>query len=201
MPPLPRRTTKAPSAKRAKLVVVDTETTGLGHTDRPPRRDGVVQVGMAWREKGKVRTWHETCNPGPHFLRGGRAAKALSINRLTEGQILSSPSATSVAKTFRARLEEVGHEAGVPLELRSYSRRFDEPFLSVAPWNLKQHAWGPCILETAQRHLTHYYRLRLAQAVSMLGLSWPGGPAHNAAVDSPAALLVVEQLQCIHGAP
>jgi hypothetical protein len=44
---------RAPARAVAKVarqvVVVDTETTGLGHNARPPRPDGVIQIGYAWR--------------------------------------------------------------------------------------------------------------------------------------------------------
>jgi DNA polymerase III epsilon subunit-like protein len=178
-----------------QIVVVDTETTGLGHNDRPPRPDGVVQIGYAWRNPaGKVIRWSATCNPGEVYLRGGRASEALRINGLRLGTILSAPAAKFVAEEFRERLKEVREESERELELRSFNRAFDEPFLRDRPWNVPSRLWGPCLMQAAQDHLGYWKWPKLHEAVNMLGIQPPQGRSHTAAVDSHAALLIHERL-------
>ena len=178
-----------------QVVIVDTETTGLGHNARPPRPDGVVQIGYAWRNlKGRVVRWSALCNPGDSFLRGGRAAEALAINRLRLTDILAAPSARIVAAEFREHLEGIRDASGRELEIRSFNRSFDEPFLSVAPWRIPSRLWGPCLMLAAQQHLGLWKWPKLHEAVNYLGLTPPAGRAHTAAVDSHAALLVHERL-------
>lgn len=183
-------------ARSTQIVVVDTETTGLGHNDRPPRPDGVVQIGYAWRnERGKVVRWGATCHPGDVFLRGGRAAEALRINGLRVEQVLSAPPAKVVATEFRERLDGIEGASGRRIELRSYNRAFDEPFLRATPWKVPAALWGPCIMQAAQDHLRHWKWPKLWEAVNMLGVQPPAGRAHTAAVDSHAALLVLEKME------
>lgn len=178
-----------------QVVVVDTETTGLGHNARPPRPDGIVQIGYAWRnQRGKVVRWSALCNPGDSYLRGGRASEALAINRLRLSDILAAPSARIVASGFRERLDEIREESGRELEIRSYNRAFDEPFLRGTPWRIPSHWWGPCLMLAAQQHLGLWKWPKLHEAVNYLGIMPPTGRAHTAAVDSHAALLVHERM-------
>lgn len=177
------------------VVAVDTETTGLGHVGRPPRPDGVVQIGLSWRlGRGPVRTWWKTCNPGSKYLEGGRAREALEVNRLTETEVMKAPSAREVAGNVRDVLAVIAAKTGRAVELRAYNRDFDAGFLSPAPWQLNGARWGPCVMKAAAVHVGGPYGrwLRLPDAVAALGIEWPEGPAHNAGTDSHAALLVDE---------
>lgn len=180
------------------VVVVDTETTGLGHLDRyGPRPDGVVQVGYAYRDaRGRVEQWSQTCNPGPEYLAGGRARTALAINGISPQTVLRAPKAREVAKVLHRRLGEVEEKMGHPLVLRSYNRAFDEPFLRANPWKVPSDWWGSCIMVQAANHLNGPGGrwLKLEHALARLGLRWPAGAAHTAAVDAHAALLVHEAL-------
>lgn len=179
------------------VVVVDTETTGLGHMSDYPRPDGVVQVGYAYRdEKGRVQRWAQLCNPGAEFLAGGRASQAFQINGLSLNQVLRAPPAREVAKVFHRRLRAVEESVDQPVVLRSYNRDFDEPFLRAPPWNVPHELWGPCIMKEAANRLNGVGGrwMKLGVAVDRLGLRWPTGPAHTAAVDAHAALLIHEAL-------
>jgi DNA polymerase III epsilon subunit-like protein len=183
-----------------QVVVVDTETTGLGHNNRPPRPDAIVQIGYAWRNTaGKVIRWSNTCNPGAAYLRGGRASEALRINGLSLDMILAAPSAQAVAAEFRDQLDRVRDESGLELEIRSYNRRFDEPFLRVRPWRVPSSLWGPCLTQAAQEHLGHWKWPKLHEAVNLMGIQPPPGRSHTAAVDSHAALLIHERLSTRSG--
>lgn len=175
--------------------MVDTETTGLGHNNRPPRPDGIVQIGYAWRNvAGRVIRWSSTCNPGEVYLRGGRASEALRVNGIRADTILSAPVAKVVAADFRERLEKIRNDSGRELELRSFNRAFDEPFLRARPWNVPSSLWGPCLMQAAQDHLGYWKWPKLHEAVNMLGIQPPPGRSHTAAFDSHAALLVHERL-------
>lgn len=180
-----------------QIVVMDTETTGFGHTDHPPRRDGVVQVGLAYRlAAGDVRIWSEYSNPGEEFLRPGWADEALAVNGLNRDQILASEPAKTVAIHLKRRLDAIRQESGSELDLRAYNLEFDGPFLTAEPWRVPSGLWGPCIMKEASRHLDGPDApwVGLKRAISRLGLAWPRGPAHDAGVDSHAALLVLEAL-------
>src|SRR3989304_1424353 len=131
--------------KKRVVVVVDTETTGLGHADRYQiRRDAVVQGGYSWRNLGgKIESWQKTCNPGAVFLAGGRARRAFEVNGLSERKVLGSPPAKKVAAEVARRFEKISSETGLDLELRAYNRNFDQPFLRPKPWERHRTRWGP----------------------------------------------------------
>lgn len=183
------------SSHRKQVIVVDTETTGLGHNSRPPRPDAVVQIGYAWRSpRGTIVRWHETCNPGESYLRSGRASDALRINGLSLSEVLEARSASLVALEFHKRLEDIRSVTGRQVELRSYNRSFDEPFLAARPWRVPSRDWGPCLMQAAQDHLGYWKWPKLQEAIQMLGIEPPAGRSHTAAVDSHAALLVHEKI-------
>jgi DNA polymerase III epsilon subunit-like protein len=195
MSPTRRRSLSDFGERSRQVVVVDTETTGLGHNARPPRADGVVQIGYAWRNpRGQVIRWAATCNPGDSYLRAGRAADALAINGIRLSTVLSAPSARTVAAEFREHLDGIRQTTGREVEIRSYNRAFDEPFLSAKPWSLPSELWGPCLMQAAQDHLGLSRWPKLHVAVNYLGIMPPSGRSHTAAVDSHAALLVHERM-------
>ena len=178
-----------------QVVAVDTETTGLGQNGRPPRPDGIVQIGYAWRNpRGKVVRWHATCNPGESYLRGGRAMEALRVNGLRLDTILAAPPARAVAAEFRERLDAIEDESGKTLELRAFNRSFDEPFLRSSPWSIPAERWGSCLMVAAQNHLGLSRWPKLGYALSALGMPPPPGRSHTAEVDAHAALLVHEAI-------
>lgn len=181
-------------------VVVDTETTGFGHNANPPRPDGVIQVGLAYRDAyGEVQTWSSLCNPGEEYLEDGRAEGALDVSGLAEDDVLSAPPAREVASRFWDRIHEIRDERDQPVEFRSYNLDFDGPFLADDPWGVLADRWGPCIMERATLYLNGPGGRwpKLEAAVRRLDLEWPEGPAHDAGVDSQAALLVDEALEAL----
>jgi hypothetical protein len=190
------RTTARAVAKVARqVVVVDTETTGLGHNARPPRPDGVVQIGYAWRTpRGKIVRWAALCNPGKPYLSGGRATEALWVNGLQLPTILAAPSSKTIAAEFRAHLDNIRDESGCELDVRSYNRSFDEPFLSARPWVIPSQMWGPCLMQAAQDHLGLSRWPKLHVALNLLGIMPPDGRSHTADVDAHAALLIHERI-------
>lgn len=175
------------------FVVVDVETTGLGHVASPPREDAVLQVGMAWREKGLVKTWSDYCNPGRKFISNGRAEDALGINGISLQTIERSRAASAVAKDFWERVEAIEQTAG-EVTFLAYNRSFDEGFLNQKPWSVPRGKWGDCIMRTAAYHLTGNSRLKLQRAMQMFSIPWPGTRGHDAAFDAHAALLVHEKI-------
>lgn len=174
-------------------VVVDTETTGLGHFHG--RDDGIVQVALAYRdpERRRVATWSEVCDPGERYYRNGRAAVAFRINGMTEERLSGARSAKAVASDLRTRIGELAAAHG-PVDLRAYNLGFDRPFLAAAPWRLAG-PWGPCLMLEAHRALNPGGKWpKLVEAAATLGVEYPGKGAHDAASDAHAALLVHEAL-------
>lgn len=177
----------------ALKVVVDTETTGLGHFHG--RDDGIVQVALAYRDpdRRRVATWSEVCDPGEQYYRDGRAAGAFRINGMSEGALSEARKAKAVAADLRTRLKELAAEHGA-IDLRAYNLGFDRPFLTAVPWKLTG-PWGPCLMLEAHRALNPGGKWpKLVEATAMLGVKYPGEGAHNAASDAHAALLVHEAL-------
>lgn len=178
-------------------VVVDTETTGFGHFAKPPREDAVVQIGLAYRSRdGQIETWSEYCNPGEAYLRTGWADRALEVNHLTRDRILTSRPVAAIAKEFHSKLAGIESERGVEIQLRAFNRDFDLPFLASRPWSVPISRWGPCIMLAVTEFLDgpDARWVGLDAAMRRLGLDWPERPRHDAAVDSHAALLVLEAI-------
>ncbi len=172
------------------IVVIDTETTGFSHVN-----DGVVQVGIAWRDdNGDVNRWDKICNPGRQYFRNGRAYHALRVNKLKMRDIFKADPDHKVAEDLKRKLASIQEDKSDPIELRAYNNGFDRPFLENNPWNLKWK-WGNCIMLQANEHFGT--RKKLSDAVDSLGLKWPEGRAHHASVDSHAALLVTETIEGI----
>ena len=113
--------------------------------------------------------WAALCNPGDSYLRGGRAAGALAINGIPLSTILSAPTARTVAAEFRERLDGIREATGREVEIRSYNRAFDEPFLRASPWSIPSVIWGPCLMQAAQDHLGLWKWPKLGHAVNLLG--------------------------------
>ncbi len=175
-------------------VAIDVETTGLGHAGYPPREDAVLQIGLAWREKGRVGTWSEFCNPGEKFIANNRAKIALQINGISPEVVRSSRPAKTVAQEFRSKVDEIEDSTGSPAEFLAYNKAFDSGFLNQKPWEVPAHKWGDCVMQAAASKLVAGKRLKLERAMQMLEIQWPGKRAHDAAFDAHAALLVHEKI-------
>lgn len=175
------------------LIVLDVETTGLGHAGYPSRADGVVQIGMAWRADEGIQRWSAHCNPGEAYYVDGRAEGAFRVNGLNEQFVRQAQASTDVAQAFWdqvAKIDPTGRKAC----FKSYNRKFDQPFLTPDPWNIPDERWGDCIMLDAARKLNGYDRIGLKKAMAGFGIQWPEGKAHDAAVDAHAALLIHEKM-------
>lgn len=171
-------------------MVVDTETTGLD-----PRLDGIVQVGLAYRDpsSGSVQTWGEICHPGEAHLAGTRWVEAFRINGMTIEKVKAARPSVDVAKTLRATLLDISARHG-SIQLHAFNVEFDRAFLRNPPWQLTS-AWGPCIMRLAHQKLNPTGRWpTLHAACSRLGVPAVGDRAHDAMQDAHAALLVLERL-------
>lgn len=178
-------------------VVIDTETTGLGHFATPPRPDAIIQVGVAWRTiEGTVRAESLLCNPGKRFLENGRADGAIRIHGRSADEVLTYPPAEIVAKRLAELLRAISIDHGCPVELRAYNVDFDRPFLASPPWSIPSSSWGPCIMEEARVAIggPDGRRLKLGLAADVLKIPTTPGSLHDAAYDARMALLVVEAL-------
>lgn len=174
-------------------IAIDVETTGLGHKAYPPRADAVLQVGMAWRANGKVKTWSSYCNPGEKFLENGRADQALRINGISEETVLAAKPVDEVAGMLWKRVYKLDALAGRPALFRAYNRAFDEGFLGSHPWNVPSGRWGDCVMLDAAKRLGCNW-LKLGKALEALGIEPPKKRLHDAAADAHAALLVHEKI-------
>jgi DNA polymerase III epsilon subunit-like protein len=177
------------------VVGIDTETTGLGANDpEGPRPDGIVQIGIAWRDRRReLQTWQATCNPGAEFLADGRADQALRVNGLTIGEVLAAPPARKVPSELRSRLVDL-EKIGGGIELRAFNAPFDQGFLSVPPW-IVSHPWGPCLmLEAVEKFGSPTGRMPLWRALAEARIE-QGAGAHTAGADARSALLLHEFLR------
>lgn len=174
------------------IVVVDVETTGLGHHQRPAREDGVIEIGASWRVDGAVSSWGTLCNPGERFLAAGRADLALRVSGISPEQVLLAQPAEAVAFQFRQILADLFSSQRARIELRAYNRAFDLPFLATPVWGLGRWPWGPCIMERAAQFMGRRFCWpTLSECAAMLGIEVPE-KAHRATSDATAALLVDE---------
>lgn len=177
------------------FVAIDTETTGLGSKDPAGgREDGIVQVGVAWRDESKsLQFWERTCNPGRRFLAGGRANRALEISGLSLQSVEKSEPSQKVAASLRAVLAKIGRHSP-DFQLLAFNVEFDREFLQVAPWKIGG-PWGPCVMaRSAQRFQAPNGRIPLWKAASLAGVT-PPGKLHSAGADASTALLVHEFLE------
>jgi DNA polymerase III epsilon subunit-like protein len=180
--------------KMSITVIVDTETTGLGA--QRGREDGIVEIGLAYRDKtGVVQRWSSICDPGHQFFEGGRADEALRINNISREAIAGAKSAREVAGELHRRLGIIKREQG-PFEITAFNVQFDQPFLAADPWHIPRWAWIRCVMLAATERLDgpNGRWLRLGDALKRFNIPWPEGDAHRAEVDAHAALLVHEHL-------
>ena len=132
------------------IIVVDTETTGLGSQDS--REDAIVQIGAVAVVQGEM--IDQFCSyswPGEKFFIDGRADYALSINNLDIDMLRSSPPDEIVAVKFQEWMK-----THLPAKITAYNIAFDRPFLVQEPWNLRDIPgleWGECIMQYAAEYL------------------------------------------------
>lgn len=132
------------------IIVVDTETTGLGGQDS--REDAIVQIGAVVVRDGMIiDEFNSCCWPGEKYFIGGRANYALMINNLSIDKLRSSPHDDIVAMKFREWMEQY-----LTTKITAYNVAFDRPFLEQKPWSLQETVgltWGSCIMLYAAEYL------------------------------------------------
>lgn len=169
------------------VVVIDTETTGFGHMGKPPRPDGIIQLGIAWRSpSGKLRQWESICNPGRWYL-DNADPKALEINGLEYEELTQAPHITFVGLMLADMLAAIN-----ATEIRSYNMAFDRPFLEKAPIDLLGIPWGPCIMLAATPPGERWPKLKVA--AERAGVNLEGRKLHGAGTDAAIAYEVMEWL-------
>lgn len=180
------------------IVAIDTETTGLGLTGEPPRLDGVVEIGLAWRNRdGFITHWGMTCNPGAELLADGRAEGALRVNNIPLAEILAAPPVVEVAWVVYRLLQQIHGDlctaAEEPVEMVAFNADFDRRFLADRMWagaNLDLLTWH-CAMKKTMEWMRVHRRVHLKDAALRLGLAPLAGlTAHRAAADAVTALRV-----------
>lgn len=176
-----------------RVVAVDCETTGLGLTGSPPREDGVVSVGLAWKDRGSEVVKVFRCNPGEHLFHADRAAGAFAVNRFTPADVRGFPPALSVAVEVAEVLEGFGS-----FLLVSHNEPFDRSFLAAPPFCLPLvdgfSGWRCTMAGSISRLGYSVPRLLLSKSCERLGVSFPSGQAHDAGVDALACLRLARVL-------
>ena len=170
-------------------VFIDTETTGLGHRSNPPREDAIVEVGIAYRINGNIKSWGAICNPGKKYYAYGRAKEAFAINNINEDEILNAKDSATIAKELNLKLNEPGS-----ILLHAYNIPFDKPFLLREPWNLEAN-WGIDVMKMAHSYfkLPVNYGIRLETVLAKLNIV-PDGKPHRAETDAKSTLLAYEAM-------
>jgi DNA polymerase III alpha subunit (gram-positive type) len=170
-------------------VFIDTETTGLGHRSNPPREDAIVEVGIAYRINGNIKSWGAICNPGEKYYAYGRAKEAFAVNNIKEDEILNAEDSATIANELKLRLNEAW-----PIQLHAYNIPFDKPFLIKEPWNLEAD-WGIDVMNMAHAYfkLPANSRIRLETVLKNLNIV-PDGTPHRAETDARTTLLAYEAM-------
>lgn len=114
-----------------KIIVLDTETTGIPDRDPLARIIEVGAVAAEW-SGGSIEivdTFESLCNPGRLFYDRPTCAKALEVNGLTHDDIRQSPPAYVVGRELRRWLA-----SQYPDAMTAYGVEFDfDPLLLGAP--------------------------------------------------------------------
>lgn len=174
-------------------VFVDVETTGLVSHRGRDRVNGIVEVGIAWRNGSEVCTWSELCNPGRQFLPNAIKTIRHMESRgkkyaISPAMIIDAASENDAATRFHDQLESLGDD----IAFRAFNNNFDKGFLTANPWNLGQKNWGQCVMQQSKQHFQR--QMSLARVMAAFGIDWPPGDQHRAEIDAHAALLVADAL-------
>lgn len=183
------------------LIVVDTETTGLGI--QKGRQDAIVQIGAVALMDGSIRsTFSEFCWPGDHYFAHGRAAAALAVSGIDEGELRTARPCSGVASSFTSWLGEQ-----LPATITAYNIAFDSPFLDAPPWSIglvEGLEWGKCVMIEVSEclgEMGHNRRhprygnwkwVRLSNAARIVGIEL--SDAHDALADATAAAELIIKL-------
>lgn len=164
---------------RARVCVLDTETTGFQHV--PWSR--VVELAGVVLDCDGTEVDHFTALVNPDIL-DERAAGALAVNGLTVEMIRGGCDTYGVVQSFQGWLNK--HECRF---LTAYNVKFDQPM--VERMGLRGPRWASCVMERAKKHLRElpgvtYPGGSLAAVAAHLGIPFDG-PAHRALTDARVA--------------
>lgn len=171
-----------------KLLILDTETTGIPTRDPLSRIVEVAGVIAEWDGSSVVlgATFETLCNPGAIYWDRVGAAKALEICHLTGTDIEQAPPAYRAGDLLRRWIQE--HK---PDAMTSYGTEFDfDPMLLGAPEWLECFQYriplAPCLrtLAMESRGLTQYQKgYQLNDLLAIHGIPRVGA-AHSALSDA-----------------
>ncbi len=186
-------------------VACDCETTGLGVNDpNGTRPDGVIQIGLAWRNKaGDQCSIKFECDPGAEYYEGHRADAAFAVNGYTPEKLKTLPSAAEMVPLVIAKIAEIEEAGGEKVRMAAYNSPFDSWFLAQAPWFLDpKHgiAWEDDLMVRAAKAVGipsgengsgQRWSLRAAMEFAQIERF---GTAHDAECDAIDALHLAEWL-------
>ena len=136
---------------KSPILIVDTESTGLGPTARP------IDLGALLLDVDGTEVAHYETLIRPHTW-DEQAEEAAKIHRITWAMVKDAPKPAEVCADFRAWRESVG-----AVWSTSFNVGFDRPMLERVGVSLR---WGPCIM------------VRAGEIMGPLGLLRDADPTH-----------------------
>jgi DNA polymerase III epsilon subunit-like protein len=185
---------------RTPILVVDTETTGLGV--QACREDVAVSLGCALviRDRNNLEIadrCHVYIKPDQAMIADGRANEAFRINRIDPRGLAYAPTELQARVLVDAWLREAVYE--YPVVTTSFNVGFDRPFTERLICPSHEMIWGRCLmLEATQRMMLpgqygDYKWPKLEEARRFYGIGLDGEEAHHAGSDAyVAARILIE---------
>ena len=177
----------------ARLVVLDTETTGFPEYDWTR----VVELGAVILDTDgtEIDSWSTLIRPD---VLDERAANALAVNHITPDMLVGAPSTEAAALAFREWLKRVNGRY-----VTAFNVAFDRPM--VARMGLADLQWASCVMERAMDVMGPAGVLapgrrggwrfpRLAAAAEHFGVTVEGD-AHRALTDARTAARVAAAIR------
>lgn len=187
-----------------KIIVVDTETTGLN-----PLKHTIVSIGACLVEDMKITDYfYSICWPGRKFFKNGIADKALQINGLSLQELINAPSTIEVVHKFLEWLypNYPNCDSDLKTDITAYNAQFDKGMLSKNEWDaLKCFDWKACIMLECMKPMKEGKKLqwveyrqdykwpKLSEASEFFGIINPN--PHLASGDAETAALILIELQ------
>ncbi len=190
-------------------VALDTETTGLGPFGNPPRPDGVLEVGVAWRDPytRDFTTWSSLVRPRAELVANDYAKYALNINGLKLEELEVAPQSGVVAARLARLLGALQAQSPTPLVLVAHNAAFDKHMMAETDENLATAVEGfewKCTQVRGRpvAKVSGWLSLKKGLEIFKVVPPWKDGEmaAHRASGDALAALMLWEKLDEL-GAP